>query len=422
MRRRFRTAFRTTAAGAISKPAASTQGRARPRAGGRFAAGTRACVVDLTVVSVLLDAGAGAAWARRTSGRRGGRCTRSGRPGRGQPAGLLEGALRPRPTRPAAPMRQRCCAPTRPCCAALFQAGPSNPLVGLEAAPVRWRDWDRLQGRSRARRRSPAGCCYDRLTAGGRRSHGESAGRTVLAKAAACWARSGPAAACPGVLAGDVAAPLRGWHLAAATTQHAGVVPFHKLSQWLSFRSLNRCNGPASRSPGSRADRPARSTATAACSTTPSCWCPAARRTWRRPGSRATSSSSSGARSPSPAGRTGPAGAAAHRLARPRREAAAGLCAGRRHLGGGTRDCRRAPTRWAAAGDDRQRRHGVLMAGADASSAAPTAPADWRRWPGLAGWWCRRRWLACGPPLAGCGRARRRPGRCCRRPCWHPLR
>ena len=54
--------FRITAAGGTSKPAASIARRARPRAGRSLAAERARAQIDLAVVSVLLDAGAGPAW------------------------------------------------------------------------------------------------------------------------------------------------------------------------------------------------------------------------------------------------------------------------------------------------------------------------------------------------------------------------
>ena len=208
---------------------------------GRSTAEAARARFDLTVVSVLLDAGAGPDW-------------RYTEPGTGQVLGrseglgvaswhaFLAGAFSATSTDPlrvdAAALLKVDGAALR----ALFQSSPSNPLVGLEGraglltrlgAALR-DEAARMGGEAR-----PA-LMFDRLTANGGRdtvSAAEILGE-VLRTLGPIWT-SGRSV--QGLLAGDVW-PHR-W--AGSATGNGGDdpttggwVPFHKLSQWLSYSLL----------------------------------------------------------------------------------------------------------------------------------------------------------------------------------------
>ena len=217
---------RFTAAGGISRPAASTARRwSRPAPIRPRAARAR---IDLAIVSVLLDAGAGPRWryreaetglvARRAPrglrSRACGRCRRGcSRPTRASPwradaaalAGVHAGAAR----------RRR------------FQHGPDNPLAGLEGrAALLRRLGEVIAARAGAVRRAGAARQSLRLLAAAAR-------RPAGAGDAARWCcgRSGRSgrggSTSDGVPLGDC-----GRHPAVPGD---GLVPFHKLSQWLVY-------------------------------------------------------------------------------------------------------------------------------------------------------------------------------------------
>lgn len=246
--------------------------------------------VDLTVVSVLLDAGAGPQWtylerqgglapaalpAERVSrdelqalldqasaggaaataaapapapepvpepDRPAGRYTRSEGLGVASFRAFMAGAFsstRGEPCRvDAAALRQIDVAVLR----AVFQASPANPLVGLEGrAGLLQRLGEALAAES-ARDGTPArpGLLFDRLTAGGTRTEVAAADilRHLLQALAPIWTSGSTVM---GVRAGDVW-PHR-WAGADAgdgsdDPVSRGWVPFHKLSQWLAYSLL----------------------------------------------------------------------------------------------------------------------------------------------------------------------------------------
>lgn len=196
---------------------------------------------DLTVVSVLLDAGAGAAWAyvERQDGAEAS-YTRSEGLGVASLRAFLEGRFS---ATADAPCRADAAALLRADAALLrgvFQAGPSNPLVGLEGrAGLLARLGQALQDEAERGGEARPGLLFDRLTDGGRRSEVSAAELlgVVLRVLGPIWTSGSTVS---GVLAGDVW-PHR-W--AGASTGSGddpatrGWVPFHKLSQWLTYSLL----------------------------------------------------------------------------------------------------------------------------------------------------------------------------------------
>lgn len=124
---------------------------------------------------------------------------------------------------------------------ALFQASPSNPLVGLEGrAGLLARLGQALQAESQRDGLAPRpALLFDRLTAGGTRTEVAAADilRHVLQALGPIWTSGSMVM---GVRAGDVW-PHR-WAGADTGEGEDGVtrgrVPFHKLSQWLSYSLL----------------------------------------------------------------------------------------------------------------------------------------------------------------------------------------
>jgi Protein of unknown function (DUF1688) len=196
---------------------------------------------DLTVVSVLLDAGAGAAWTYTEEGT-GQVLARSEGLGVASWHGFLKGtfaASGSEPLRADAAALERIDASVL---RSVFQSSPSNPLAGLEG---RAGLLSRLGTALRAEAAlvggtARPGLLFDRLTADGTRmqvSATQVLGE-VLRVFATIWTSGSRVQGLP---AGDVW-PHR-W--AGATTGDGGQdpttggwVPFHKLSQWLSYSLL----------------------------------------------------------------------------------------------------------------------------------------------------------------------------------------
>ncbi|MDQ2778509.1 MAG: URC4/urg3 family protein [Pseudomonadota bacterium] len=205
--------------------------------------------IDLTVVSVLLDAGAGGGW-RYVDGDEGSASySRSEGLGVASFNAFMQGSFSDDPAAPlradAALLERMDVALLRP----LFQAGPTNTMVGLEG---RAGLLERLGAALRTETAStdlPArpGLLYDRITASGtRRSVSAteildqvlrllgpiwtSGSRVQSLLAGDVWphawagASVGPAAAA--VIGADTDPTTGGW------------VPFHKLSQWLTYSLL----------------------------------------------------------------------------------------------------------------------------------------------------------------------------------------
>lgn len=204
---------------------------------GRSAADRARALIDLAVVSVLLDAGAGAAW-RFKEGERD--FFRSEGLGVASFRAFMAGAFSNDAADPwrvdAAALMRLDSGQLR----SLFQVTSTNPLVGLEGRTgLLNRLGEALQAQSQ-KDGTPArpGLLYDRLTAGGRSevSAAQVLGEVLRAFAAA-W-KSGSMVS--GVPAGDVW-PHRfagGDCAAGVDNTTTGWVPFHKLSQWLSYSLL----------------------------------------------------------------------------------------------------------------------------------------------------------------------------------------
>ena len=195
--------------------------------------------VDLTVVSVLLDAGAGPAW-KYTEPGSGQLLSRSEGLGVATWHAFMAGTFSSAPA--TDPLRVDAAALEKidaGALRALFQSSPSNPMVGLEGRAG-------LLARLGAALRSEAAqsgfearpaLLYDRLCASGRRASVSASDLLglVLRTLSPIWTSGSRV---QGLMAGDVwphrwagSAVGGGGH--DATT--GGWVPFHKLSQWLTY-------------------------------------------------------------------------------------------------------------------------------------------------------------------------------------------
>jgi hypothetical protein len=208
---------------------------------GRSPADAARARFDLTVVSVLLDAGAGPDW-RYTEPATGQVLGRSEGLGVASWQGFLAGAFSASSTDPLRADAVALAKVDGTALRVLFQSSPSNPLVGLEGrAGLLARLGATLRDEAaRAGVEARPALMFDRLTARGTRgtvSAAEILGE-VLRTLGPIWT-SGRTV--QGLLAGDVW-PHR-WAGSATgdggddpTT--GGWVPFHKLSQWLSYSLL----------------------------------------------------------------------------------------------------------------------------------------------------------------------------------------
>ncbi len=213
---------------------------------------------DLTVVSVLLDAGAGPAW-RYTEGRGAGAAgaapghdgapdlvlQRSEGLGMASWHGFLNGVFSATPDDPlrvdAAALERLDPATLR----TLFQCSPTNPLVGLEGRAGLLVRLGAALREEAARAGGPArpGLLYDRLTDNGARTEVSAAAvlGEVLRVLGPIWTAGSRVQGLP---AGDVwpqrwAGDLTGNGAAASRDPTTGGwVPFHKLGQWLSYSLL----------------------------------------------------------------------------------------------------------------------------------------------------------------------------------------
>jgi hypothetical protein len=195
---------------------------------------------DLTVISVLLDAGAGARWSytEEASGQNFGRSEGLGVASfRAFMAGVFSGTEGD-PLRADAGVLARVDAGVL---RRVFKSGGDNPMVGLEGrAALIARLGEALQEVA-AITGLPArpGLMFDRLTARGRRTEVATAEvlRELLLTLSVIWPSGGRVLGLP---AGDVW-PHRwaGADTASGPDRRTeGFVPFHKLSQWLSYSLL----------------------------------------------------------------------------------------------------------------------------------------------------------------------------------------
>ncbi len=186
--------------------------------------------IDLSVVSVLLDAGAGPAWSYRESAT-GERYTRSEGLGVASFRAFMAGSFSARPDEPwrvdAAALSQIDSARL----AAIFQVDSDNRLVGLEgrAALLRRLGDTLTTQRNIFGQQARPGALYDALAAGGDAVVSAPALlRALLEGFGSIWLTGN---ALHGVALGDA---WRHPH-AGGTGPTAGWVPFHKLSQWLAY-------------------------------------------------------------------------------------------------------------------------------------------------------------------------------------------
>ncbi|CAN5403845.1 URC4/urg3 family protein [soil metagenome] len=186
-------------------------------------------MVDLAVVSVLLDAGAGADWRYREAGAESA-LSRSEGLGVASFDGFAAGLFS---SDPAEPLRVDARALERlqvADLATMFQVGTDNPLVGLEGRTQLLRrlgrtmaqrpDWFGADGR-------PSGL-FDRLATGTAAVRAGQILGALLETLSPIWLAGN---ALGGIALGDC------WRhrLAGGHGQSAGWVPFHKLSQWLTY-------------------------------------------------------------------------------------------------------------------------------------------------------------------------------------------
>ena len=208
---------------------------------GRSAADAARARIDLTVVSVLLDAGAGGSW-KYTEAGRDTVYSRSEGLGVASFRAFVEGRFS---ATPSDPLRADAAALARVDTSVLrqvFQAGTNNPMVGLEGrAGLLARLGDVLRAEAeRDGGEARPGVLFDRLSGNGSRR--EVSASTVLAEVlrvlGPAWTSGSRVQGLPG---GDVwphrwaGAAVAGGGFDATT---AGWVPFHKLSQWLSYSLL----------------------------------------------------------------------------------------------------------------------------------------------------------------------------------------
>ena len=198
---------------------------------GRTAAECARARIDLAVVSVLLDAGAGAAWSYEEAAT-GARYTRSEGLGVASFRAFMQGAFSATPGDPLRVDARALAAFDAGRLAALFQAGEGNPLVGLDGraallrrlAEALARETDVFGAQARP------GALYDALTAHGTRAAVAAPAllRALLDGLGSIWPNGSTLG---GVPLGDA---WRHPHAGGAGPT-AGWVPFHKLSQWLAY-------------------------------------------------------------------------------------------------------------------------------------------------------------------------------------------
>jgi hypothetical protein len=198
---------------------------------GRAPAERARAEIDLAVVSVLLDAGAGPAWGylEMESGKR---FTRSEGLGVASFRAFMQGAFAATPGDPWRVDATALATFDAAKLAALFQASDANPLVGLDGRAALLR---RL-GRALTERReifgalARPGALFDALTRDGQRTAVPAPAilRALLEGLSAIWLTG---STLDGVPLGDA------WRhpYAGGAGPTAGWVPFHKLSQWLAY-------------------------------------------------------------------------------------------------------------------------------------------------------------------------------------------
>ena len=211
------------------------------RLSGRSAAEQARAHFDLTMVSVLLDAGAGPGW-RYAEAASGQSFSRSEGLGVASFRAFVDGRFSATPAEPLRVDAQALLRIDAAALAGVFQVSSNNALVGLEGrATLLQRLGQALQAEAAA-----DGCearpalLFDRLTSGGTRA--EVSASAVLGALLGAFSSIWPGGSrVQGLAAGDVwphhwaGAAVGGGYIDRTT---AGWVPFHKLSQWLSYSLL----------------------------------------------------------------------------------------------------------------------------------------------------------------------------------------
>ena len=221
----YHSRWRHFEAGGVDRAAALARALA-----GRDAAACARARIDLAVISVLLDAGAGAAW-RYVEPETGQSFMRSEGLGVASFRAFMAGAFSAHADDPlrvdAAALRDVDAASL----ARVFQASDTNPLVGLDGRAALLR---RLGGALATKRQAfgalarPGGL-FDTLTAGARTTLSATALlQTLLDALSGIWLAGNTQ---DGVALGDTRRHPR----AGGDGATAGWVPFHKLSQWLAY-------------------------------------------------------------------------------------------------------------------------------------------------------------------------------------------
>jgi hypothetical protein len=189
--------------------------------------------IDLAVVSVLLDAGAGGAW-RYLDRETGTTLSRSEGLGVASLRAFAAGLFSSDPARPLQADAEGLARLDAARLADAFQVGPSNPLVGVEGRLALLRRLGEALAARPATFGAPSrpGGLFDALTAGGAsevRAHDVL--RALLDGFGGIWPQG---ARIGGVAVGDA------WRHPAAGGEgaSAGWVPLHKLSQWLTYSLL----------------------------------------------------------------------------------------------------------------------------------------------------------------------------------------
>ena len=221
----YHSRWRHFEAGGVDRAAALARALA-----GRDAAACARARIDLAVISVLLDAGAGAAW-RYVEPETGQSFMRSEGLGVASFRAFMAGAFSAHADDPlrvdAAALRDVDAASL----ARVFQASDTNPLVGLDGRAALLR---RLGGALATKRQAfgalarPGGL-FDTLTAGARTTLSATALlQTLLDALSGIWLAGNTQ---DGVALGDTWRHPR----AGGDGATSGWVPFHKLSQWLAY-------------------------------------------------------------------------------------------------------------------------------------------------------------------------------------------
>jgi len=186
--------------------------------------------IDLTLVSVLLDAGAGPRW-RYVEGDTGATLARSEGLGVATLRAFLDGAFSSRRGEPCRVDADALCEMEPDTLARIFQASGDNPLVGLDGRLALLHRLGRvLADPARFAYAARPGVLYDVLTQDGARRDIPAAEvvAALLSRLSGVWLTRN---AIDGVPLGDA------WRHPAAGGEGptAGWVPFHKLTQWLAY-------------------------------------------------------------------------------------------------------------------------------------------------------------------------------------------